>query len=743
VSDAGAPGFGWQVRGDVGVEGGAAVLREGGALNAGLRQSFLVPPGASVLRFTFAAELAADASAPPDAFEVALLDPTTGAAALGTAAGLTRSDALLNLQADGRLFVATGVSVDGSTVSGGLLAAGEHTVEIDLAALSGGAGVTLFLDLLGAGAALSRVTVDGVAIDAEVENQPPVVDAGPDAAVTQGVAFAGAGSFTDADSSAWTATVDYGDGAGPQALALTGTTFALAHTYATVGTFTVTVAVTDAEGHLGTDALDVDVLAAPGQPPIVSVGDDAVVGEGQPFARSGSFTDADSSAWTATVDYGDGDGPQALTLVGTSFDLAHTYVDDGAFTITVTVTDAEGHVGTDALGVDVRNAAPEVEPDVPLVWVRGAPLALGAAVSDAGLDDTFEIAWSFGDGTGIAFAPLVDLAQLHPVHVFTDTGTYAVTLTVRDDDGGEGTATSSVEVRRAAVLPDPGDPSAAALFVGGSTGADRINLLPVPGAPGQVSVVMDGSPVGAFGPVVRIVAYGQRGNDTIFVSPSIVLPTQLHGGDGSDSLSGGSGPDVLLGDGGVDQLNGRTGADILIGGAGVDGISGGGNEDLLIAGGTAHDNEREALAALAAEWTRTDASLAERMAHLTAGGGLNGDVVLTADTVYDDAASDFVDGGEGLDWLFVRTDGPARDRIVSGAGDVVTPTTTPTPVTVTLTPVGPPLRGRDLLPSSLRSLTLGEVIDDPSHPWEPGFTAAGQTGVLPQLEQTLTPALSK
>ena len=63
--------------------------------------------------------------------------------------------------------------------------------------------------------------------------------------------------------------MDYGDGAGPQPLSLSGTTFALNHTYNTAGTKTVTVAVTD--GVLtGTDTATVTVKPAPPLPPASS-----------------------------------------------------------------------------------------------------------------------------------------------------------------------------------------------------------------------------------------------------------------------------------------------------------------------------------------------------------------------------------------------------------------------------------------------------------------------------------------
>ena len=51
------------------------------------------------------------------------------------------------------------------------------------------------------------------------------------------------GSFTDPGQDPWTATVDYGDGAGAMPLALVGRTFTLSHAYARAGSYSVTVVI--------------------------------------------------------------------------------------------------------------------------------------------------------------------------------------------------------------------------------------------------------------------------------------------------------------------------------------------------------------------------------------------------------------------------------------------------------------------------------------------------------------------
>jgi hypothetical protein len=102
-------------------------------------------------------------------------------------------------------------------------------------------------------------------------NLTPLVDAGPDETVTVGTPFTSSGSFTDELPDKATATVDYGDGAGPQPLTLTGSTFNLSHTYTTAGSKTVTVKVTDTGALSGTDTATVTVTSS--STPVVHLGD--------------------------------------------------------------------------------------------------------------------------------------------------------------------------------------------------------------------------------------------------------------------------------------------------------------------------------------------------------------------------------------------------------------------------------------------------------------------------------------
>ena len=154
----------------------------------------------------------------------------------------------------------------------------------------------------------------------------------------------------------WGATVDYGDGSGEEPLLIDGTTFTLGHVYMDDGIYPVTVRVVDEYGGVGTATAQVVVHNV--APTVTAEG--GAASEGALFTSSGAFTDPGQDTWTATVDYGDGSGPQPLELDVNTFILSHVYADNGVYTVLVRVQDEDGGVSTTPVQVTVENSAPVV-----------------------------------------------------------------------------------------------------------------------------------------------------------------------------------------------------------------------------------------------------------------------------------------------------------------------------------------------------------------------------------------------
>ncbi len=97
------------------------------------------------------------------------------------------------------------------------------------------------------------------------------------------------------------------------------------------------------------------------QAPHVNPLSDVTIDEGDTYTASGSFTDADSTSWTATVDYGEGTepNPEPLTLnPDKTFSLSHQYTTPGTYTIAVVVRDNSQSTGTTMATVTVNSLQP-------------------------------------------------------------------------------------------------------------------------------------------------------------------------------------------------------------------------------------------------------------------------------------------------------------------------------------------------------------------------------------------------
>jgi Ca2+-binding RTX toxin-like protein len=317
----------------------------------------------------------------------------------------------------------------------------------------------------------------------------------------------------------------------------------------------------------------------------------------------------------------------------------------------------------------------------PSSGVRGQTLTFILGANESGLPASsvfkFSIQWGDGSPVQTVFGPTGTQVS----HVFTTTGSFGNSVTASDASGNSGNSGSlATAITAIALQADPSNASQTALVVGGTIGDDTIVFTPAD-RQGGITVMINGVNQGSFHPTGHIIAYGQAGNDTfrettqrirgrtVFIS----APALFFAGGGNDTLdaSGSTAGNVLVGGAGNDSLIGGQGRDILIGGLGVDTLQAGSGGDILIGGTTSYDGNSAALAAILAEWARTDIDYTTRIAHLTgsATGGLNGSYFLNSSSVSADGSANSLSGGPGQDWYFAGM----LDLILNhSTGEVVT-----------------------------------------------------------------------
>jgi PKD repeat protein len=199
------------------------------------------------------------------------------------------------------------------------------------------------------------------------------------------------------------------------------------HSYMAAGTYTVSLTVTDDDGSTDTASQSVTVSEPPNVPPTAS------------FTYSTNYltatftdtsTDSDGTIDSWLWDFGDSNTSNAQNP-------AHTYAAADTYTVSLTVTDDDGSTDTASQNVTVTD--PPNAP--PMANFTYSTADLTATFTDASTDSDGTITswlWDFGDSN-------TSSAQ-NPIHIYATAGTYSVSLTVTDNDGGSDTANQSVTV---------------------------------------------------------------------------------------------------------------------------------------------------------------------------------------------------------------------------------------------------------------------------------------------------------
>jgi len=288
---------------------------------------------------------------------------------------------------------------------------------------------------------------------------PTVQSDGRNVIVNEGTAPTMQGSYQDADGD--TVTLTSSSGAVARTSGTSNGRWTWTGVAADEGTQTITISANDGHGHI-TAALPFTVTVV-GVKPTLTVTGPTSVAEGSTTQYTGTAWSPDPSDRAAGFTYGwyvtkNGEtyGPE-----GTASSFSFSPDDDGAYVITFEATD-DGQVSNEkqypVTGTNV-NPTPTitgVSNSIPIVLTTGENVTFSGSFVDPGVKDTHTATWSWGDGSS---SPAQDLGQggtgtFNAVHNFATAGLHTVTLTVADDDGGQGTASVNVNVMTTAQALD-------------------------------------------------------------------------------------------------------------------------------------------------------------------------------------------------------------------------------------------------------------------------------------------------
>ncbi|MFQ5910740.1 MAG: PKD domain-containing protein, partial [Thermoplasmata archaeon] len=262
------------------------------------------------------------------------------------------------------------------------------------------------------------------------------------------------------------------------------------HAYGDDGIYTVTLTVKDEYGSTDFDTMNVTVNNLPPgttDPVIYGYGE-----EGSPvWGLTGDAIDPGSDDLMFEWDYGDGisetktyynnglspepvydpstneiKSPWGAFPFSISDQSDHIYGDNGVYPVSLIISDDDGGVVVfSTANSTIENVPPILSANVPSIVNEGDDVLFLANAVDNGTDDLTFI-WEWGDGTPASIKTYYNNAPINTPdpypspwgtypflasdsvnHIYGDDGSYVLTLTVEDDDGGSTSYQKTITVR--------------------------------------------------------------------------------------------------------------------------------------------------------------------------------------------------------------------------------------------------------------------------------------------------------
>ena len=172
-------------------------------------------------------------------------------------------------------------------------------------------------------------------------------------------------------------------------------------------------------------------------PPTAAVDGPYGAAEGSSISMSGAAsTDPDQDALTYAWNFGDGS-------TGSGVSVSHTYLQDGVYTVQLTVTDTRGLTSTVSTAATITNVAPSINPFSGATLLPGETYSADGSFTDPGAD-SWTGTVNYDDGSGVGALALTG-KTFTLSHVYSAAGVFTVSVKISDDDVTS-TATKTVTV---------------------------------------------------------------------------------------------------------------------------------------------------------------------------------------------------------------------------------------------------------------------------------------------------------
>ncbi len=198
------------------------------------------------------------------------------------------------------------------------------------------------------------------------------------------------------------------------------------HIYSHIGTYTVTLTVTDNNGASNTATTIAKIVC---DPPIANAGGPYYGYVNHPVFFNGSnSSDNDGSITNYVWNFGDG-------TIGTGQTPLHIYQKNGTYIVTLTVTDADGETDTDTTTANITANLPPKKPEfqgTPSGYINHEYTYIAVSTDPNHDNISYQFYWGDNTNTTTPFFPNGTLVT--EMHTWISTGTYTIHVYATDEN---------------------------------------------------------------------------------------------------------------------------------------------------------------------------------------------------------------------------------------------------------------------------------------------------------------------